>query len=148
MNDKNRKLIRWILLIAWMIVIFIFSQLPGDVSDEQSKLVIYIFNVLGLDLNSHLGNLANFVVRKGAHFTEYFILYILTLNVLRLYMDKRKAWNYSLAFVFLYACSDEFHQSFVPGRGPAFRDVLIDTSGGAFAYIVTSVINRFKIGKK
>ncbi len=63
-------------------------------------------------------------------------------------MDKRKAWNYSLAFVFLYACSDEFHQSFVPGRGPAFRDVLIDTSGGAFAYIVTSVINRFKIGKK
>ncbi len=70
MNDKNRKLIRWILLIAWMIVIFIFSQLPGDVSDEQSKLVIYIFNVLGLDLNSHLGNLANFVVRKGAHFTE------------------------------------------------------------------------------
>lgn len=148
MNDKNIKRIKWGLWITWMVIIFIFSQLPGDVSDEQSKLVVYIFNALGLDLNSYLGDLANFAVRKGAHFTEYFILYILTLNVLILYMDKRKAWNFSLCFVFIYACSDELHQMFIPGRGPAFRDVLIDTSGGAFAYIVSNFIDSFSVGKK
>jgi len=38
--------------------------------------------------------------------------------------------------VFLYACTDEFHQSFVPGRACLFRDVMIDTSGGAFAMII------------
>ena len=140
MNDKNTRKIKWLLWITWLIVIFVFSQLPGDASEEQSKFVIYIFNLLGLNLNSYLGDLANFAVRKGAHFTEYFILYVLTLNLFKTYMNKRRAWNLSLIFVFLYACSDEVHQIFIPGRGPAFRDVLIDTSGGALAYIVTSFI--------
>ena len=41
-----------------------------------------------------------------------------------------------ILMVFLYACSDEFHQAFVPGRGPAFRDVLVDTSGGLTALLI------------
>ena len=28
-----------------------------------------------------------------------------------------------------YAASDEFHQSFIPGRGPSIRDVCIDSAG-------------------
>jgi VanZ family protein len=43
---------------------------------------------------------------------------------------------HALLFVFLYASSDEFHQSFVPGRGPAFSDVLIDTAGGLTGIIL------------
>ena len=35
----------------------------------------------------------------------------------------------SLLFVFLYAATDEWHQSFSDARGPSFRDVLIDLSG-------------------
>ena len=58
----------------------------------------------------------------------YFILFILIYNVISLYVVERKARIYSVIFVFLYACSDEFHQSFIPGRGPAFKDVMIDTS--------------------
>ena len=34
-----------------------------------------------------------------------------------------------------FACTDEFHQSFVAGRGPSKRDVMID-SIGAFAGIL------------
>ena len=30
---------------------------------------------------------------------------------------------------FVYACSDEWHQTFVPGRAGQFRDVLLDTAG-------------------
>ncbi|MBQ3466792.1 MAG: VanZ family protein, partial [Oscillospiraceae bacterium] len=37
-----------------------------------------------------------------------------------------------LLFCFLYACSDEFHQLFVPGRAGMFSDVLIDTVGVLF----------------
>ena len=29
----------------------------------------------------------------------------------------------------LYAMTDEWHQSFVPGRGPAIHDVILDSSG-------------------
>lgn len=141
MNKKKRKLF---MLILWMIIIFIFSQMPGNVSDENSKFVIYIFNLLGLNLNSAFGSLANFIVRKGAHFTEYFILYMLFLNI---YKDKfhwTRALIFSLVCVFLYACTDEFHQSFVPGRGPAFRDVLIDTSGGLVALTVRYIYSIIK----
>lgn len=141
MNKKKRKLF---MLILWMIIIFIFSQMPGNVSDENSRFVIYIFNLLGLNLNSAFGSLANFIVRKGAHFTEYFILYMLFLNV---YKDKfhwTRALIFSLVCVFLYACTDEFHQSFVPGRGPAFRDVLIDTSGGLVALTVRYIYSIIK----
>ena len=38
--------------------------------------------------------------------------------------------------VFLYACTDEFHQLFVPGRSGNFRDVIIDTSGGVLSAIL------------
>ncbi|MOA68833.1 VanZ like family protein [compost metagenome] len=32
----------------------------------------------------------------------------------------------------LYAASDEWHQSFVPNRGPAVMDVAIDSMGALF----------------
>lgn len=135
---KSKKL-KWLLVIAWMVVIFIFSSQPGDVSDENSKFVMYIFNLIGLDLNSFFGDLANFIVRKGAHFTEYFILYMLLYNALKESFSFKKALIFSIIGVFLYASSDEYHQSFVPGRGPSFRDVLVDTSGGILAMILSSI---------
>lgn len=52
-----------------------------------------------------------------------------------------------IAFVFLYACSDEFHQYFIPGRAMAFKDVLIDTSGGITGYIIVTIIEKVKIRK-
>ena len=30
---------------------------------------------------------------------------------------------------FLYGCSDEFHQSFIPGRNPSVGDIIADTAG-------------------
>lgn len=131
-----KKTFKWMLLIAWMAVIFYFSSLQGKVSDDNSKYVIYIFNLLGLNLNSILGDMANFVVRKTAHFTEYFILYIFVYNVLCYNFEKEKCLWVSLIIVFLYASSDEIHQLFVQGRSSRIRDVLIDTSGGTLAMII------------
>lgn len=140
----KKKHIKWLMVIAWMVLIFVFSQMPGNESDEKSKFVIYIFNTLGLNLNGVFGNLADFIVRKCAHFTEYFIFYMLIYNALKENFVWKKALLFSIVGVFLYASSDEFHQSFVPGRGPSFRDVMIDTSGGALAMIVTAVVGTLK----
>jgi VanZ family protein len=140
----KKKHIKWLMVVAWMILIFVFSQMPGNESDEKSKFVIYIFNTLGIDLGGVFGNLADFIVRKCAHFTEYFILYMLIYNALKENFVWKKALLFSIVGVFLYASTDEFHQSFIPGRGPSFRDVMIDTSGGALAMVVTAVVVTFK----
>lgn len=43
----------------------------------------------------------------------------------------------SIIFSFLYACTDELHQIFVPGRSAQFRDILIDTLGASFGATIT-----------
>lgn len=148
MRDTKKKIIHWGLFIGWMLFIFYMSHQTGDESSEQSKFVLYIFNLLGLSLDSYFGDIATLIIRKGAHFTEYFILFILAYNVVGMYLDSRKAKLYSIIIVFLYACSDEFHQSFVPGRGPAFKDVIIDTSGGIVSCICIMIYNKIRLRKR
>jgi VanZ family protein len=133
----KKKNVNWILVIGWMVLIFIFSNQPAEVSNQNNKFVIYLFNLLGLDLNSMLGSLSDFIIRKSAHFIIYLILYILVYRALNIKDNKDiKGFILPILIVFLYACSDEFHQAFVPGRGPAFRDVLVDTSGGLTAFLI------------
>lgn len=145
--NKNKKIISWIILILWMGIIFFMSHQPGEVSSSQSDLVLKIFKFIGVELNDYFGELATFIIRKAAHFSEYMILFLLAYNVSRYYKNKNIKL-YLIIFVFLYACSDEFHQYFVPGRSMAFKDVLIDTSGGIFGYIIVSFIERLKINRK
>ncbi len=139
----NKKL-KWFLVVAWMIVIFWFSNQPAVVSDEKSRFVIHFLNILGLNLDSILGELANFVVRKISHFTEYFILYIFLFNALKENFNVKKAIILGILILFLYACSDEIHQFFIPGRSCRFMDVLIDTSGGIFASVILYLNNNKK----
>ena len=84
-------------------------------------------------------------VRKCAHFTEYAVLGI-TVN-LYLWMCYRmemlsitlSIWNFIIRaeiFCALYACSDEFHQYFVPGRSCKFFDVCVDSSGAFFGALL------------
>ncbi|MBW9150391.1 VanZ family protein [Clostridium sp. CM028] len=141
----KKKHIDWILVIGWMILIFLFSSQVGEVSSGNNKLVASVFNLLGLDLNSIFGTLSDFIVRKAAHFTEYFILYFLLYRAINTKKNLDiKVFIKVILIVFLYACSDEFHQAFVPGRGPAFRDVLIDTCGGLAAFLTMYMCVTFK----
>ena len=129
MNSK-RKVANRILLIFWMCVIFYMSNQPANISDSQSFKVMSILGNFNIDVNGIFGELANFVVRKCAHFLEYMILGFLIMNVVRMYYVFKVSSIISILGVFLYACTDEFHQLYVPGREGAFRDVMIDTCGG------------------
>ncbi|HYG24959.1 MAG TPA: VanZ family protein [Verrucomicrobiae bacterium] len=75
-------------------------------------------------------------VRKCAHLTEYAVLAILFWRAIteprwreKIPWSSRTAWA-AVAFVAVYAASDEFHQSLVPGRQGQFSDVVLDTIGG------------------
>lgn len=145
--NKNKKMISWIMLIAWMGIIFFMSHQPGEVSSSQSELVLKIFSFLGIELNQYFGELATFVIRKTAHFSEYLILFLFVYNVSRFYFTTKKARLYSIIFVFLYASTDEFHQYFISGRNMAFKDVLIDTSGGVIGYLIMKIVEIVKLNK-
>ena len=145
--NKNKKMISWIMLIAWMGIIFFMSRQPGEVSSSQSELVLKIFSFLGIELNQYFGELATLVIRKTAHFSEYLILFLFAYNVSRFYFTTKKARLYSIIFVFLYASTDEFHQYFIPGRNMAFKDVLIDTSGGVIGYLIMKIVEIVKLNK-
>ena len=145
--NKNKKMISWIMLIAWMGIIFFMSHQPGEVSSSQSELVLKIFSFLGIELNQYFGELATLVIRKTAHFSEYLILFLFAYNVSRFYFTTKKARLYSIIFVFLYASTDEFHQYFIPGRNMAFKDVLIDTSGGVIGFFIMKIVEIVKLNK-
>lgn len=82
------------------------------------------------------------LIRKCAHFTEYFILSVLVLRGIRAgRRDARIGWALAaIAIVACYASLDEFHQSFVPGRTPAVADVLLDTIGGICGQIAFALL--------
>ena len=84
---------------------------------------------------------AHDVIRKCAHLFEYFVFSLLLLRAIR---NGRPGWRITWALaailiVFGFACLDEFHQSFVPGRDAEFSDALLDTSGAAFAQILAAL---------
>lgn len=85
-----------------------------------------------------------FFVRKTAHIFEYFVLGILMLNVLRYYCKPSfKLVILSAMLCILYACTDEIHQLFVPGRTGKIIDVFIDSIGiilgSCFFYLVLKI---------
>ena len=70
----------------------------------------------------------------SAHFTEYALLAVLFWQAFRhTPSTARHALVWAFVCTVLYAVSDEFHQSFVPGRFPDVRDVLVDAAGAAVA---------------
>jgi hypothetical protein len=76
-----------------------------------------------------------FAIVKGWHVAEFAILVTLTHALLRRLAPSAPRRNLALAvtFGFLFAISDEYHQTFVPGRGGTWVDVAIDSIGVALA---------------
>ncbi len=91
----QKKVIRWGPTIVWAGVIFFISSLSTLPSPE----------IIWWD----------FVLKKSAHMIEYGIFYFL---LSRSTNWNKKPKNYWLpAFLaIIYALTDEYHQSFVPGR--------------------------------
>ncbi|MPQ43319.1 VanZ family protein [Clostridium tarantellae] len=141
---QNKKKLAWSMVILWMVMIFYMSHQPSDVSSEQSDKMVYLFNLIGLDLSSYFGELATLFIRKCAHFTEYMILYILVYNVIKYYVKSKSIYIYALVITFSYACTDEIHQLFVLGRSGEFKDVIIDTFGGTAGMLLVNLKNRLK----
>lgn len=129
-------------LCFWMTVIFLLSHQNGQDSSQTSGMLMELLKLIGIGPGSSVQGALSYLVRKAGHFTEYLILAILFLRYRKGRESSGKTAIYALLFVVLYACSDEFHQSFIPGRGPAITDVLIDTTGGIIGIVLYGLKQR------
>lgn len=101
--DRRRVLLRAVPSVAWAGVIFYLSSLPG--SSVPGRYAV----------QGHLG--------------EYAILGVLVLLALTGSGPAGRAALIALIACSFYGISDEFHQSFVPGRTPDVLDWVADTVG-------------------
>lgn len=133
----------WIPVIIWAAVIFWFST--DTFSGEHTRPVIVgVLHALMPSARRETLLRLHAVIRKCAHLGEYFLFGLLVFRAVR---APKSGWQFRWACIAimlaaLYAASDEFHQSFVPSRGPAVGDVLLDTEGATVAQLATWLITR------
>lgn len=111
------------LIIAIIIAIFIFylSSIPSSGYPVGLGIMTKVYHIVIFSLLSFFLILA---MVRGKTEDKYYIFIAILLSM-------------------LYSTSDEIHQSFVPGRNPAFTDVMIDSIGILIAGIIYSI--RIKI---
>ncbi len=157
---KKNLIITFLLLfvLLWMGTIFYLSSMNTNESNGRSKVIVSdIVEIVGkithreytLKEKEALVEKFNKPIRKCAHASVYFVLSILVLNfLLALHSNLEK--KYVLVFFmtificFLFALTDEYHQTFVYGRTGQFSDVLIDTSGALIAASIFTILYKKK----
>ncbi|MBC8414793.1 MAG: VanZ family protein [Nitrospira sp.] len=75
---------------------------------------------------------------KVLHVGAYFVMAFLLFNALQNSGAGRFAFAGAILLTLLYGVSDEFHQSFVPGRHASFYDVVADLVGAIIGSIVAN----------
>ena len=115
---------RWTAPLLWMLLIFVVSgQSTLPHADEA------IVDVL---------------LKKTAHFSEYFILCLLWVRALLITSNSRRKQVLIACLISgVYAITDEVHQAFVPGRHPSIMDVFIDWVG-----IMVAAVAAIRLSKK
>ena len=131
---KNK--ISLLLVILWMIFIFVMSSFDATSSSNQSNFIVDIITSI---INIKDIGLLSLIIRKLAHFTEYFILGILVINFITRY-DKKII--IAILLCIIYATSDEIHQIFVPGRSCQIIDIMIDSLGSIMGIYLYKLITK------
>ena len=131
------RIILVILLLCTFFIIFGFSSQNGEqsggISRKVTETILKVssnYNKLEEEEKEVVLHRTESIIRKIAHFSIYTVVGCLLMGLLSTYKLKDK-WRMIMTIVIgiLYAISDEFHQSFSPGRSPKVTDVYIDTLG-------------------
>lgn len=133
------KIKKYILLIITIIVIsfiFIHSLMPADVSSDESWAVAAVLESILSALHIPI-TLTDHMVRKAAHFTEFFIFGFFLTRTVYAFCNTYKGQVFKILFFLLAVpVTDETLQYFSVGRSAQVNDVLLDFSGALTAFIV------------
>jgi VanZ family protein len=142
----------WLPVVLWMAFIFLMSSELGSAT-HTSRIIEPLVQWIKPDATPEQFEFVHFVVRKLAHLTEYAVLGLLVFRALK--RSRRSpatkfSWQtagLTLLIAAAYAATDEWHQTFVPGRTPAFGDVLIDSSGALISLLAVCLWTHFFSGR-
>lgn len=144
----NKKTVIFIILnvvaVATAVFIFTNSLQSGETSMSASGTIVEWLRAIIAPVRKVSTEKLQYIVRKAAHFAEYFLLGI-ELSSIMLMISKKifTPWLFMPLFLTLFtAAIDEFIQSFT-GRTSLVSDVLLDFSGGVCALIFISCIYAF-----
>ena len=144
----GRAWLLWVSLAAVVLVLcFIYgnSLQNGEESMQTSDAVVEVVKPIVDPKDQIEDETFSTIVRKLAHFTEFFLLGMAICGVMlsaRAYprLASVRA-SEALLFALLCAVADEFLQSFT-GRTSSVRDVLIDFGGALCGMLLTMLVVR------
>ena len=143
-----KQTISWATVLLWMALIFYFSHQPATESAELSRgvtaLLLQAVETLapGVEIDAPV---FHSFVRKATHFAVYLVLGVLVINALFVSgVRGYRAAGWALLICVLYAISDEFHQTFVPGRSGEVVDVLLDSLGSGTGILMYLGLARLR----
>jgi VanZ family protein len=160
METQYMKKNKWwlVLTFMWLILIYGMTEMPYfngestssaiektiDKTETIKKKIVKTEDtapIVSHQTDPRVIHHLNVFFRKSAHIIVFGVLAILIYQSL-----KRSSYSYLIALLltFLYAIFDEWHQSFVPERTSAFKDVLFDTFGACIALLFLYIISRGK----
>lgn len=135
----------WWPAILWAGLIFLFST--DEFSSEHTGSFFYrIFHWIVPTLTLQQFEPIHHLIRKTAHFSEYFVFYILLFRGAR---GGRSGWRWTWALAALsiaagYSALDEVHQAFVVSRTASPWDSLLDSVGAFAASLALFVWYRWR----
>jgi len=133
-----------------MSVIFSASTDVGS-SQHTSRIIRPLMLFLFPGISEETLDLIHTCVRKCGHLSEFALLGILWWRALRSVASYGpslgRQFAHAVCLSCLFACTDEFHQLFVPSREGCVRDVLIDTVGAAAGAAVFWAVLRWRSRK-
>jgi VanZ family protein len=128
----------WVVTVAWASTIWVLST-----GAYSSPVTGWLLAQLLLSLHIHLTpqtfETIHFLIRKLAHVCEYAIFGLLLYHSFEPRHPER--WNArsalaALVVAGLFSLTDEYHQSFVPGRTASLADCGIDTVGALLGLVL------------
>jgi VanZ family protein len=137
-NPVRAALGYWGVVATWMVVISLLSGEPFS-AENTHRYLDPVLRYFFPHLTAAQFTFAHFVIRKSAHFTEFFILGSLAFWAARRGRAPgwRAAWMLqAIALAVAYSLVDELHQAFVPNRTASLTDSGIDSLGAVASQVV------------
>lgn len=147
---RSKVSLPWLLLtLGFTLFIWGNSLVPGEGSGSLSLAVMEVAHSLLRSLGLPYAWITNFLVRKTAHFTEYFVLGLITSQAL----DPKRTLSRGALTAAAVLCAfvpavDETIQLFVAGRSGQVADVLLDCSGAVAAMVLRFCVVRLPRHRK
>lgn len=158
MKDDDKKILMsrniwFLLMLAVMLLIFFFSGQNGDDSSEMSSRAAQLLSLLHIDwlVTPDMVHGIGISVRKWAHIYVYMALGITSFMWIGTWpFAIWKRVGLAAVICCLYSATDEFHQTFIPGRCGTWRDMIYDGTGWAagIALVLILIVVRRQFQKK